>query len=117
MSVSLRSRRAKLFDFVDAGTEGEVDSAYALVTSGDADDMWWCSKAQPTGREVTTGMQAEHRVDAVFGFHAEAPVTINGAIHCEGESFLVRAILPRDYGTDEIQVFAERQVGQTLTAS
>ena len=73
--------------YVDAGTAGEPDSAYQVVSSGDADDMWWCSKSAPTGREVTTGMQAEHRVDAVFGFAAEAPVHVDGAILLGTDSF------------------------------
>lgn len=108
MSISLRKFRALLFDYRDAGSEGDVDSTYELVTSGDSDDAWWASKAAPTGREVTTGMQADHRVDAVLGFAAEAPVTEDGAVVIESTEYLVRAVLPRDYGRDEVQVYAER---------
>jgi len=108
MSVSLRSHRALVLEYHDAGTDGEVDSTYLVKTSGDADDMWWCSRIAPSGREVTTGMQPDHRVDAVFGFAAEVPVAFDDAIRCDGESYLVRAVLTRDYGRDEVQVYAER---------
>lgn len=108
MPISLRNRRATVYDYVDAGSAGEPDSTYELVTSGDSDDAWWASKANPTGHETTTGMQADHRVDAVFGFAANAPVTEDGAIVCESVEYLVRAVLPRDYGRDEVQVYAER---------
>lgn len=117
MSISLRKHRARLFDYIDAGSQGDVDSAYALNASDADDDAWWCSRALPTGRESTLGMKAEHRVDAVFAFDAHAPISVNSAIDCEGESFVVRAVLTRDFGTDEIQVLAERMVGLTLTAS
>lgn len=108
MALSQRKFRATLYDYVDAGTGGEVDSTYELVTSGDDDDAWWASKANPTGRETTLGMQAEQRFDAVLGFAAEAPVTEDGAVVIESVEYLVRAILPRDYGRDDIQVLAER---------
>lgn len=88
-------------------------SAYTLVSSDESDRAWWASKAQPTGREVTVGMQAVHHVDAVIGFSSAAPVTEDGAIVCDGVEYLVRAILPRDYGRDEIQVYAER-AGEAL---
>jgi hypothetical protein len=39
------------------------------------------------------------------------------AIKCDGDSFVVRAVLKRDYGRDEVQVYAERTVEQTLTTS
>lgn len=108
MALSQRKFRAKLYDYVDAGTLGEVASTYELVTSGDSDDAWWASKANPTGRETTLGMQAEHSFDAVLGFAAEAPVTEDGAVVIEDVEYLVRAILPRDYGRDDVQVLAER---------
>jgi hypothetical protein len=108
VSLSQRKFRALLYNYRDVGTDGEVDSTYELVTSGDDDDAWWASKANPTGSETTLGMQAEHTFDAVIGFAAEAPVTEDGAIVIDGVEYLVRSILPRDYGRDEVQVLADR---------
>jgi len=108
VSISQRKFRALVFEYHDAGTQGQVDSTYLVKTSGDADDAWWCSRNAPTGREVTTGMQPDHRVDAVFGFAAEVPVTVDDAILCDGASYQVRVVLQRDYGRDELQVLAER---------
>jgi hypothetical protein len=115
MSISLRRFRATVFEYHDAGTEGQVDSTYLVKSSGADDDQWWCSRITPTGREVTTGMQADHRVDAVFGFDAAAAITTDDAILCDGASYLVRAVLPRDYGRDELQVYAERVVELALS--
>jgi hypothetical protein len=108
MALSQRKFRAQVGTYRDAGTAGEVTANYVRQTSGDADHLWWCSKAIPTGEEVTTGMKAEHRLDAVIGFAAVAPVTEDGAIRIDSVDYLVRAILKRDYGRDEIQVLAER---------
>jgi hypothetical protein len=118
MSISLRKHRALILEYHDAGSEGSVDSTYLVIASSAADEMWWCSKAAPSGHEVTTGMQPDHRVDAVFGFAAEVPVAPDLVIRmADGESFTIRAVLPRDYGRDELQVYAERTVEQTLTES
>jgi hypothetical protein len=108
MSVSLRTHRALVFEYHDAGSEGSVDSTYLVVDSGDADQMWWCSRIETGGGETTVGMQADHRYDAVFGFSAECPIEADGAIRCDGASYAVRGHVRRDYGRDEIQVFAER---------
>jgi hypothetical protein len=108
VSVSLRRFRALVLEYHDAGSAGSVDSTYLVKSSGASDDMWWCARLNVTGREVTTGMQPDHRVDAVFGFAAEVPVAVDDAILCDGESYLVRAVLKRDYGRDELQVYAER---------
>jgi hypothetical protein len=117
VSVGLRKFRALVFEYIDAGSAGNPDSAYQIVDSGDADKAWWCSRALPSGHEVTTGMRPEHRLDAVFGFAAEVPVDVSHAIMIGDEAFIVRAVLTRDYGHDEVQVLAERQVELTLTAS
>jgi hypothetical protein len=117
MSVSLRKFRALVLEYRDAGTGGNVDATYLAKDSGDADKSWWCSRIPPTGREVTTGMRPEHRVDAVFGFAAAVPVTSDDAIICDGASYLVRAVLERDYGRDELQVYAERTVELALSTS
>jgi hypothetical protein len=113
VSASLRKFRAFVYDYDDTGTAGEMASTYQLHASSAADGAWWCSKAQPTGREVTTGMRPEHRVDAVLGFSAYAPVTENGAVVVDSVQYLVRAILARDYGRDEVQVYAEKAPEQT----
>jgi hypothetical protein len=108
MSISLRKFRAKLYDYADAGTGGEVNATYELHTSGASDDAYWASVSQPEGEEVTTGMKAEHRVDAIIGLSGAAPVTENGAVVVDSVEYLVRAILAKQYGTDEWQVKAER---------
>lgn len=117
MSISLRTRRALVMAHVDAGTAGEVDTAYQVVTSGDADQAWWCSVSVPTGREVTTGMQPDHRVDAVIGFAEACPVAEDYALLIGADAYVVRAVLPRDYGRDEVQVLAERQMELTLSSA
>lgn len=117
MSISQRKHRARIFDYVDAGTEGVIDPAYALNSSGDADDAWFCAKTPIFARESTTGMKAEHHVDMTFEFGAEAPANVDSAIDCDGESFVVRKVVSRDYGINCLIVEAERKVGLTLTAS
>lgn len=117
MPVSLRTHRAKLFEYHDAGSDGSVDSTYLVIASAAFDEMWWCSKQNPSGREVTIGMQPDHHVDAVFVFSRYAPVMNDGAILCDGESFAIRAALPRDYGHDEIEVYAERKAELVLSSA
>lgn len=108
MSISQRKFQALIGSYRDNGSSGGVDEAYVRQSSGDPDHLWWCARSNPTGRENTTGMKAEHRVDAVFEFAAAAPVTENGAIQEGGVDYLVRAVLPRQYGVDARQVLAER---------
>lgn len=115
MPISLRTHRALLFEYHDAGSEGSVDSTYLVVASSAADEKWWCSKINPSGSERTIGMQPDHHVDAVFVFDAHTPVTNDGALLCDGESFAIRAVLPRDYGHAEIEVYAERKAELVLT--
>ena len=117
MPISLRTHRAKLFEYHDAGSEGSVDSTYLQIDSAASDFRWWCSRISPTGREVTTGMQPDHRVDAVFVFARTSPVAVDNAIECDGESFLIRAVLTRDYGHDEVEVYAERVAELELATS
>ena len=114
MSAALRKFRALLFAYVDAGSSGGVDSAYQVLASVDDDAQWWCSKGVPSGREVTTGAAPGHRTDAVFGFAVEAPVQLDGAILCDGEGYVIHAVLPRDYGRDEVQVLAARNADVQL---
>ena len=108
MSVSLRKFRAFVGEYHEAGSQGAVDSTYLVKASSAADGMWWCSRIPPSGREVTTGMQPDHRVDAVFVFSKQAPLAVDDAILCDGASYVVRAVLVRDYGHDEMEVYAER---------
>ena len=118
MPISQRKFLAFVGEYHDAGSQGQVDSTYLIKSSGDAtvENMWWCAKSTPSGREATVGMKAEHRVDAVFEFSAECPVDFDDAILCDGESYWVRAVLGRDYGQDAVQVLAERDPDLTLTS-
>jgi hypothetical protein len=108
MSISLRKFRVLLYNFRDAGSGGLASEQYVRQSSGAGDHSWWASKSNPTGEEVTTGMKADHRVDAVFGFAGTVLVTENSALVCDSVEYLVRAVLPRDYGRDELLVYAER---------
>lgn len=117
MSASLRKFRALVFTYADVGSEGTQDSVYLVEDSGDSDQMWWCSKGIPSGRETTRGAKPEHTVDAVFGFAAGAPVNVNSAILCDGATYVVRSVLTRDYGRDELQVLAERVTNLSLEPS
>lgn len=117
MAISLRTHRAKLFEYHDAGSEGAIDSTYLVIASSASDERWWCSRIAPTGREVTTGMQPDHRVDAVFVFDKRSPVAVDNAIECDDESFLIRAVLTRDYGHHEVEVHAERVAELALSTA
>jgi hypothetical protein len=114
LAISLRTRRALVLEYHDAGTAGAVDSTYLVRASSAADEMWWCSKNDVSGREITTGMQSDHRVDAVFVFAAECPVAVDDAIVCDG-SYKVHAIMARQYGHAELEVLAERVAELSLT--
>lgn len=116
MPISQRKFLAFVGEYHDGGSDGQVDSTYLVKASPDDHQQWWCAKTTPSGREVTTGMKAGHRVDAVFEFSAECPVAFNDAILCDGESYWVRAVLNRDYGQDAVQVLAERDPDLTLTS-
>lgn len=120
MSASLRKLRALVYEYKDGGTGGEIDSTYLLTVSGDADNAWCCARGMSSGRETTTGMRPEHRIDAVFNFAANVPVDIHSAIVLNNgtdleEAYMVRAVLARDYGRDEVQVLAERVAELILT--
>jgi hypothetical protein len=108
MSVSLRRHRAQVYAYTDAGANGETAPAYVRSVSGASDGAWWASKALPTGKEVTTGMQADHRVDAVLTFSSACPVAVDSLVVLGSDQYLVRAVLPRDHGRDTQQVYAER---------
>lgn len=117
MPIGPRKFRALVLEYHDAGSAGAIDSTYLVKASSASDQKWWCAKVQPTGREVTTGMQPDHRVDMVLAFSAHAPVAVDDAILVDGGSYVVRAVLDRDYGHDEVQVYAERIVELALTTS
>jgi hypothetical protein len=108
VSVSLRKFRAYVYDYSDTGTDGEIVPTYLLHASGAADGAWWCARAVPTGREVTTGMAADHRIDSVLNFSAHAPINDDSLVIVDGVSYFVRAILARDYGRDELEAWVER---------
>lgn len=120
MSASLRKSRAKVYAYGEVGTAGVIDSVYYLVPSSAADASWWTARMTPTGRELTTGMKPEHRIDAVFSFDARVDVRVDSAVVLQDlaateEAYIVRAVLPRDYGRNEVQVYAERVVDLILT--
>lgn len=116
MSVSQRKFRAAVYAYTDAGTGGDVTSTYTRVNSTDTDRLWWCSWGVPTGFEPTVGMRPEERVDAVIGFHAEVTgVNRDSLILIGTTQFMVRSVLPRKYGTDEIQCLCENVSGQTFS--
>jgi hypothetical protein len=118
VSASLRKFLASVYTYSDAGSGGLMSSRYVKSASSDAHGDWWCARAQPSARELTIAAAAGHRLDAVFNFAAHAPVSENGAIVCDSVQYLVRAVMERDYGRDEVQVLAERAVESlTLAAS
>lgn len=117
MSISLRTHRAQVFSYADAGSAGVIDSVYVPVLSSDADGKWWVAIGVPTGREYTIGMSPEHAVDAVLGFSAEVPMGVNYAVIIDGNTYQVNAVLPRDYGRSDIQVLVSRVVGLDLTTT
>ena len=104
MTASLRRHRAALYTYSDSGSNGEISATYTLAGT------WWASKAMPNGREVTTGMKPEHRVDAILGFSSHAPVAVDSLVLLESVQYLVRAILDRDHGRDDVQVYAEKSL-------
>lgn len=117
MPLSLRNHRALVLAYADVGTQGVLDSGYRVRDSGAADKMWWCMRMPTSGREVTTGMQPDHRIDQAFEFAFHCPVTVDDVILCEGESFTVRVVKHHDYGTDVKLVGAERTVESALVPS
>lgn len=122
MSISLRRHRAAVFAFQDLGSAGESDMAYLIIPSSAPDQQWWCARTLPHGDERTVGAAPEHRVDAVLELSAACPLDLNSAIvlflgTAAEETYMVRAILRRDYGRDTIEVQAERVWERALTTS
>lgn len=116
MSASLRQHRVSVYLYSDGGASGVITSTYTRTTPASDGPEWWASRVAPSGRETTLGAAAGHRVDAVFGFAAECPVTKDSLLYVDSVQYLVRAVLDRDYGRDEVQVLAERSdVTHTLT--
>lgn len=108
MSASLRKHRISVYLYSDAGSGGVMTATYTRTAPATGGPEWWASRAVPTGREATLVAHADHRADAVFGFAAECPVTENSLLYDGTTRWLVRAVLPRDYGRDEVQVLADR---------
>lgn len=110
MSISQRKFRVDLYDFVRGGgtSNGRVASQYRRVASSSTSGKWWAAKTNPSGREATSGMKAEHRLDVIFTLSARAPVTEAGLIALDGTFYYVRWMGERDYGHDEVQVYGER---------
>lgn len=104
-----------MYAYTDSGSGGVVTSTYTRVNSTAADRLWWCSRGVPTGFEPTVGMRPEERVDAVLGFAGEVTgVTRDSLVLIGTTQYMVRSVLPRDYGTDEIQALCENVSGQTF---
>ena len=115
MSVSHRKFLAIIATYSDTGSDGVVTSTYTKSASPDSHGLWWCSKGVPTGYETTTGMKADERIDVVLGFAAEAPVDRDTLVEIDGTQYMVRSVLSRDYGRDEVQVLAEFVSGRPHT--
>lgn len=101
--------------YTDGGSDGVVSSTYTKSASADSDGLWWCAKGLPSGRENTIGMKADERIDAVLEFSAEAPVARDCLVEISGTQYMVRSVLRRDYGCDELQVLAEFVSGRPFT--
>ena len=101
--------------YSDTGSDGAVIATYTKSASPDTHGLWWCSKGVPTGHETTTGMKADERIDVVLGFAAEAPVDRDTLVEIEARQYMVRSVLERDYGRDEVQVLAEFVSGRPHT--
>jgi len=117
VSISHRRFRALVLQYVDAGADGVIDSAYVVRASPDADQMWWCSRGEEGGTERTVAAKPEHTDHEVFGFAAEVTVTVNDALLIDGETFVVRSLESRRYGIAETQVHAERVTNLVLTTT
>ena len=115
MPVSLRKFRAIVATYTDTGSDGVVSSTYTKSASSDSDGLWWCAKGVPSGRETTTGMKADERIDAVLEFSAQAPVQRDCLVEIDSQQYMVRSVLRRDYGRDELQVLAEFVSGRPYT--
>jgi hypothetical protein len=108
MSVSHRTFLGAVYAYNDAGADGAMASTYAAVLSPDTHGLWWCAKGVPTGRESTLIGAADHTLFAVLNFAAESPVEQDSLVIIEQVQYLVRAVLVRDYGRDDLQVLVER---------
>lgn len=109
MSASLRNTRAAVYTYTRGGSGGRVVSSFTKATNPlAADGNWWCHVAMPTGREVTVGMQPEHRIDVVLEFGPDAPVSDTGALVIDTVEYLIRVVLPRTHGQPAQQVYASR---------
>jgi hypothetical protein len=62
------------YRYGDVGSGGLAESVYTKILSGDEDGDWWASAVPLGGGERTTAGQAEHTLDALFGFDADLPV-------------------------------------------
>lgn len=103
MSSGLRDQRVTVYQLVETLTDGVPTKQYVK------DAVWWGRLDPPTGREVTTGLSAGHRVDGVLLLHEEAVIGVNDAVvDDEAQVWEVRAVLPRRL-TREQQAYLQRQ--------
>jgi hypothetical protein len=110
VSISHRDQRGRVYGYSDVGTGGLMDSKYTFLYER------WCRKEPPSGKEVTTGLKAEHRIDAVWSFDDHVVIPENGALKINGEVYLVRAVMPRRVAR-EVQVYAELVRGDQSTVN
>lgn len=89
MSVGLRDQRVRIYGYASTSDEGVPGAVYEYR------ETRWARLEAPTGREVTVGMQAAHRVDAVLALADEADVRANDLILLGADRYLVRAVLGR----------------------
>lgn len=109
MSISSRRYRVGIYHQTDTGSGGIPKKTWTRQNSTAADRLWWASRAVPSGRETVVGARPEHRLDAEFLFpKSTSAVTNDALIVSAGVQYHVRAIKPRDHGTNELLVECEK---------
>jgi hypothetical protein len=103
MTVSHKRYRARIGTYDRGGTGGRTNPGY--VQQG---TRWWCALMNPTGHEFSPGMTEEHVVDVLAVFGPNAPLTEEGVFEVGSVTYYIRAILPRKYGHDDVQVLGQR---------
>lgn len=98
MNSALRDQRGRIYDYVTVSDSGYQAESYAYVAER------WCRVGQPSGREATVAAQAQHRTDVVITFAADAPVTKDGLVRVDGQSYRVTFVPPPNRMLDELAV-------------
>lgn len=108
MSASTRNRRVEIFAHSATDDGGYATDVYTRENSAATDRKWWASVGTASGREGALGGQAQHTADVVLGFGRGVPISPDDVVRLH-DGRLVRVTspaLPRDNGTDEVQVTA-----------